>query len=277
MLSKGLSALGAVSYDKAALQGGVEPQSMIRHSPAGARIPFTAALVSEDAAAGSTSSSSDAGLQLQIENAQARLSDFCSSVRQSPLHAAALQQVEQLWQRALARPEVQGQVGRLIEVLEGEVLPNNKHTRRRAEESGPSLHLPGLIRAASSNYSSRKIFARKTAGGKRTYQVALLLDVSQLMQGHLQHCSLEVLAMMADALGKVGLDDFVVMTFGAAPVLVKGPDTAWDQASQLALLEQVNCRTGAQTVATGCNSELVWLMSCECCLQMAWWRNTLLR
>uniref|UniRef100_A0A383V1P5 VWFA domain-containing protein n=1 Tax=Tetradesmus obliquus TaxID=3088 RepID=A0A383V1P5_TETOB len=96
--------------------------------------------------------------------------------------------------------------------------------------------------AVISNYSSHKIFARKTAGGKRTYQVALLLDVSQSMQGHLQQCSLEVLAMLADALGKVGLDDFVVMTFGAAPVLVKGPDTAWDQASQLALLEQVNCK-----------------------------------
>eukprot|EP00775_Hariotina_reticulata_P003371 gene3371-3646_t len=138
---------------------------------------------------------------------------------------------------------IQGLVEQMVQVLEGAVLPHNKHTRRRAEESGPSLYLPALIKAASSNYTNRKIFASKTAGGKRTYQVALLLDVSQSMQGHLQQCGLEVLAVMADALGKVGLDGFVVMTFGAAPVLVKDADTAWDGPSKLALMEQLNCKT----------------------------------
>lgn len=243
VLCKGLAELGAITYDAASRAGGAEPAAMYRHSPPGCRIPFAEAVTSSTHS-NSSSSSDYHQLQSQIDEVQSQLAEYCSNKSNSSLHSPAMQHVQQLWQEALARPAVQGQVNRLVEVLEGAVLPHNKHTRRRAAESGPSLYLPGLVKAASSNYTSQKIFASKTAGGKRTYQVALLLDVSQSMQGHLQQCSLEVLASLADALGKVGLDDFAVMTFGAAPVLVKAPDTAWDAASQLALLEQVNCRAG---------------------------------
>jgi len=43
---------------------------------------------------------------------------------------------------------------------------------------------------------------------------------------------------------QVGVEDFSVLAFGSSAVLVKGPDTPWDAATQLALLEQYNCRKG---------------------------------
>lgn len=251
VLSKGLGGIGAMTYDAASTAGGIQPAAMFRHSPSGQRVPFAeaaeaAAGGAQDSTATSNSSvlSGAAQLQSRVEDVQLQLAKYHSDMGSSLTHSAALQHIQTLWQQALGRPEMQAQVNRLVEVLEGAVLPHNKHTRRRAEESGPSLHLPGLVKAASTNYTSRKIFARKTAGGKRTYQVALLLDVSQSMQGHLQQCSLETLAMLADTLGKVGLDDFLVLTFAAAPVLIKAADTPWDQSAQLALLENVNCATG---------------------------------
>lgn len=247
VLCKGMQGVGKMTYDTASLDGSIEPTTMFRHSAPGSLIPFAEAAAAAVAASGSDHVSGNtvsSSWSQQVDDAQARLVEFSSTVGQSAVHAVALQQVQQLWQQSLARPAVQGQVSRLVEVLEGAVLPHNKHTRRRAEESGPTLHLPGLVKAASSNYTSKKIFARKTAGGKRTYQVALLLDVSQSMQGHLLQCGLETLMMFTEALGQAGLDDFVVMTFGSQATLVKGSDTPWDQTSQLALLDQINCRPG---------------------------------
>eukprot|EP00878_Enallax_costatus_P013375 GHUV01013985.1.p1 GENE.GHUV01013985.1~~GHUV01013985.1.p1 ORF type:complete len:1200 (+),score=534.70 GHUV01013985.1:114-3713(+) len=242
VLCKGMAGIGSITYDTASLDGGVEPGMMYRHSPPGCLIPFA-----EAATAASSSGSIDSSdLAHSVDHAQARLAEYCSTMAQSSLHTAALQEVQQLWQQALSRPTVQGHVSRLVEVLESAVLPHNKHTRRRAEESGPTLHLPGLIKAAVSNYTSKKIFARKSAGGKRTYQVALLLDISQSMQGHLLQCGLEALLMFTEALNQAGLDGFAVMTFGSTTTLVKGADTPWDHASQLALLEQINCRPGHQ-------------------------------
>lgn len=49
---------------------------------------------------------------------------------------------------------------------------------------------------------------------------------------------------MCVSCSQVGIDDFSVITFGSAAVLIKGPDMPWDAASQLALLEQINCRKG---------------------------------
>jgi len=245
VLCQGLAGLGTLSYEMASNEGGILPGSaMFNYSLPGLPIPFMeAALALQDAAASSCSFDNSSST---VDDAKAQLSAYCSSIVQATQHSVALQQVTQLWEQAMARPAMQGQVEQMVQVLEAAVLPHNKHTRRRAEESGPSLYLPALIKAASSNYTNRKIFASKTAGGKRTYQVALLLDVSQSMQGHLQQCGLEVLAVMTDALGRVGLDDFVVMTFGAVPVLVKDADTAWDGPCKLALMEQMNCKTGEE-------------------------------
>jgi hypothetical protein len=250
LLTRGLAGIGSMEYNDAALQGGVKPEAMYKHSSSGLPMPFAAeAIAAAEGSVGGASGSSKGLLlpdllDLLVDEARTGLAQYRSSICQSELHTYLLQQVQQQWQQALAKPALVGQVQRLVEVLESEVLPCNKHTRRRAEESGPSLHLPGLIKAANSNYTNKKIFARKTAGGTRKYQVALLLDVSQSMQGHVQQCSLEVVMMMTEALMQAGIEDFLVLAYGAGSVLVKDGDTPWDQACQLALLEQVNGRTG---------------------------------
>lgn len=211
-LRKGLGGVGSITYNQAAQQGGSMPGTMFRHSLHGARIPpLQAAADAEQrqlsAPQGSSSSSGKGSpssmLEQQVEEAQAALGEYHASLSHGQLHAAALADVQQLWQQALAKPAVRAQVERLVQVLEGEVLPHNKHTRKKAAESGPSLHMQGLLRAASTNYRELKIFARKAGGGKRQYQVALLLDVSESMQGHLLQCGLEALMVMAEALGQV--------------------------------------------------------------------------
>jgi len=210
-LRKGLGGVGSITYNQAAQQGGSMPGTMFRHSLHGAPIPLLQAAADAEqrqlsAPQGSSSASKgipSSMLEQQVEEAQAALGEYHASLSHGQLHAAALADVQQLWQQALAKPAVKAQVERLVQVLEGEVLPHNKHTRRRAAESGPSLHMPGLLRAVSSNYTELKIFARKAGGGKRQHQVALLLDVSESMQGHLLQCGLEALMVMAEALGQV--------------------------------------------------------------------------
>jgi hypothetical protein len=210
-LRKGLDSIGSITYDDAAQQGGTKPGAMYMHSVPHARIPFLEAAAAAIAAAplqtitSSALGSADSSIEQQVEHVQAALSEYHANMIHSHLHAAAVSDVQQLWQQGLSKPSVRAEVDQLVQVLESHVLPHNKHTRRRAAESGPSLHIPGLVKAVSSNFSYTKIFARKAGGGKRQYKVALLLDVSQSMQGHLAQCALEALMMMAEALGQVRL------------------------------------------------------------------------
>jgi len=206
-ITKGLSSMGSISYDAASQAGGSTPTAMFRHSLPNGAIPFLAAAqaaeqVSLSAASGAVSGSRN--LEQQVDEAQAGLSEFLAAISSSSKHSSALAAVQQHWQAGLAKPSVSACVAQLVQVLESAVLPYNKHTRRRGAESGPNLHIPGVIKAASSNYSYSKIFARRSGGGKRRYQLALLLDVSQSMQGHLGLCGLEALMAMAEALVQVG-------------------------------------------------------------------------
>jgi hypothetical protein len=223
-LRKGLGSIGSITYDDAAQQGGSKPGgAMYRHSVPHAKIPFLEAAAAASAGPLQTATSSvqgSAGSQAgsteqQVGDVQAALSAYHASMTHSQLHAAAVSDVQQLWQQGLSKPAVRAEVDRLVQVLESHMLPHNKHTRRRAAESGPSLHIPGLVKAVSSNFSYTKIYARKAGGGKRQYKVALLLDVSQSMQGHLAQCALEAVMVMAEALGQVRLvRGFVRILFG---------------------------------------------------------------
>jgi hypothetical protein len=255
---KGLGALGSSSYGEASQQGSQAPTLMYKHSAPGAPLPFA-----DLAAAGGqgTLPGGDLEVQQHLEEVAAALSSY----RRSAEASLELQQLQGLWQQMMSKPGMQSQVARWVEVLEGDVLPHNKHTRWRAEASGPTLHLPGLVKAAATNFTSNKIFAQKTGGGARRYQVALLLDVSQSMQGHLLQCGLEALVAAAAALEQMGVTDFLVMAFGCRPVLVKGAEDDWDTAAQLALLEAVNCRPGGWAGAS---------LQCKAqCMQSPQWQH----
>ena len=77
--------------------------------------------------------------------------------------------------------QVQSQVQDLVSVLETAVLPVNRHTRRTGDLRGSSLYMPGVIRAAATNWEYKKIWAQKNKGGRRDHHVALLVDVSLSM------------------------------------------------------------------------------------------------
>jgi hypothetical protein len=246
LVTKGLSSLGSSSYAQAQEQGTLQPTLMYKHSAPGAPLPFLEVAMAAMALEG-TPNTAAAGVQQQkqLEDLYTALSRYRSSVEATP----EVQQLQEMWQHMVDKPNLEAQVQRWVEVLEGDVLPPNKHTRRRAETSGPTLHLPGLVKAAASNFTNNRIFAQRTAGAARRYQVALLLDVSQSMQGHLLQCGLEALVAAAEALERMGISDFTVLAFGAHPMLIKDAGSPWDGAAHLALLEAVNCHPGVYSSA----------------------------
>jgi hypothetical protein len=68
------------------------------------------------------------------------------------------------WRRAAMALAVE--IDRMTEVL-GETVPCNRYTRRQAALKGSQLHLPGLMKAACSDYNYKKIFSARTGGGTR--------------------------------------------------------------------------------------------------------------
>lgn len=77
--------------------------------------------------------------------------------------------------------QVAGQVRDLVAPLETVVMPTNRFTRRTGSARGTSLHMPGVIKALASDWSYKKLFAVRGAGGRREYRVVLLLDCSLSM------------------------------------------------------------------------------------------------
>jgi hypothetical protein len=123
----------------------------------------------------------------------------------------------------------------LASVLEAGMLPSNKFTRRSGDVRGQSLYLPGVLRAAATDWTYRRIFAVKNKGGRREHSLVLAIDVSHSM--HRSHASeaVEAVVMWAEALQLVGVD-WSLLTFGERVTLVKAEHQAWDEAAQYALL-----------------------------------------
>jgi Mg-chelatase subunit ChlD len=131
------------------------------------------------------------------------------------------------------------EIDHLTEVLEEAVLPCNRYTRRQAALKGSQLHLPGLMKAACTDYRYKKIFSTRTAGGTREYGIALVVDVSQSMDGHKIMCAMSALVMFVEALGRLRLENFSIVLFGETVELVKAPTQEWDSGAVLSLLQRV--------------------------------------
>ncbi|CAF2180053.1 unnamed protein product [Rotaria magnacalcarata] len=72
-----------------------------------------------------------------------------------------------------------------MSVFSDVVFPFNKFTRRRAALRGSSLYLSDLIKAMTSEWSYKKIFSLKLAGGKRDHALCLVLDITVSMFGNM--------------------------------------------------------------------------------------------
>ena len=127
----------------------------------------------------------------------------------------------------------------LADVLDEVVIPNNRFTRRRADFKGSQLHLQGLIKAVITDFTYKRFFSSRTAGGKRSYWVVLALDISQSMEGHLLHASIASLLMFIEAFKRLDFSGFSVVTFGGVVEVVKGWSQEWDDTCVLSLLRRV--------------------------------------
>ena len=125
-------------------------------------------------------------------------------------------------------------------MLSDVVFPNNKYTRRRADYRGSQLYLPGLIKAVITDFSYKRFFSTRTAGGRREYSVAIVMDVSQSMLGHLEDCAVMTLVILLSALVQAGIEHVSVVLFGSKVRVVKVASMAWDPVAMLLLLHNLD-------------------------------------
>jgi len=149
-----------------------------------------------------------------------------------------LQMVERWWKEL--EDELEPLILDLLPVLEDCVLPCNKYTRRAASLRGTSLYLPGLVKAMVSNWQYKKYFSTKSAGGKREYNISVVIDTSASMRcgTNKNESTLGFLGLLL-TLARIGIDDFSVVTFGRRVRVVKTSNQQWDNESKFLLLSQL--------------------------------------
>ncbi|CAF1312641.1 unnamed protein product, partial [Rotaria sordida] len=148
-----------------------------------------------------------------------------------------MQDIEKNWISEEYR--LSGVVEDVSTVLGDLVLPFNKFTRRRAALRGSSLYLPGLIKAMTSEWTYKKIFSSKLAGGKRDHAVCLVLDVSTSMLGTLSTGLKEAIIVLTAALRKLDLTQFGIIIFGREVRLIKSNEQLWDATTIYTLVNEL--------------------------------------
>ena len=99
-----------------------------------------------------------------------------------------------------------------VSVFEEALFNSNQFTRYKAASKGSSLHLPGLIKAVTSNYTYKKYFKVKQAGERRNYGVCLILDISLSMRGELSRNSFRSLLLFLASIHQIGIEEtFIVL------------------------------------------------------------------
>lgn len=218
------------------LQVGLDKAYLV--SKPGAQIPY---LTSSKA----TSDDDSTWLVVSPEGMSGAISDLNASHAKLLSSPQELGRAAEAWQAAASR--LTGQIEDFAEVLGDVVFPVNCHTRRCGDLSGASLHLPGLIKALCTDFAYKKIFSAKKAGGRREYSVALVVDVSTSMQGHLADAAIETLVCMISALVQIGIENFAIVSFGQQVRLLKACSMSWDAAAMHLLLSKltfdVDCAT----------------------------------
>jgi len=144
-----------------------------------------------------------------------------------------------------AERKVELSISDMVTVFEGNALLVNRFTRRKADVRGTSIHIGGLIKAESSGWTSPKFMSSLSTGGKRFYNIAIAIDLSMSIHGHLATCVMESLVIMIAALQRCGIDNFSILTFGSDVQILKTEDQPWDDATKLLLLSSLVFRQTA--------------------------------
>jgi Mg-chelatase subunit ChlD len=230
--------VGRLDLERAMKESCVEsPETLYKVSRMGAVVPYLAA-VREQAR---VSEHDIYSLTTVIESATAFTA---TAFREAPAEIAI---AFQRWGEA--ERSLGSHVTELAAVFEDVVFPHNKFARKRADLKGP-IYLPGLIKAMSTNFSYKKIFSSKTAGGRRQYAVAILVDVSASMAGHIEECTVESLVLLLCALQQAGIESVSIICFGSVLTLVKTEQQPWDASTAYALLSSLRFGAGDSGLGT---------------------------
>ena len=173
-----------------------------------------------------------------IEQALQDLQNVLAQLNFSSSLASQLDQADKGWKAAVST--LGRQIEDLVVVFEEAVFPNNRFTRRRGDYHGSSLHLPGLIKAVSTDFNYKKIFSSKTAGGRKQYTVSLLVDISLSMNGLLAQSAVEALVTIIAALTRLNLESFSILLFGERVRIMKSHEMSWDTAAIFMLLSTLS-------------------------------------
>lgn len=125
------------------------------------------------------------------------------------------------------------------EVLGSLVFPLNKFTRRCAALHGSSLHMPGVIKAMTTGWKHKKIFAAKLAGGKRDHAVCLAIDVSTSMLGPASAARWRAIVVLVTALRHIAVESISIVVFGRSVRLIKTVDQEWDARVVYTLIKEL--------------------------------------
>ncbi|CAF4476496.1 unnamed protein product, partial [Rotaria magnacalcarata] len=79
----------------------------------------------------------------------------------------------------------------------------------------------------TTEWSYKKIFSAKLAGGKRDHAACIVLDVSTSMFGLLGKSLQETTITLIGALQKLGLENYGIIVFGSKIRLVKTNEQTW--------------------------------------------------
>ena len=173
-----------------------------------------------------------------VEQAVQNLHKVLAQVSANSELSSQLDQADEGWKSAVSTLEKQ--IEDLAVVFEQVVFPNNRFTRKRGAYHGSSLHLPGLIKAVSTDFNYKKIFSSKTAGGRRQYNVTILVDVSLSMNGLLAQSAVEALVTIISALSRLSLESFSILLFGERVRIIKSHEMPWDSAAIFTLLSSLS-------------------------------------
>lgn len=239
-----VDAVGKMEFEASTTSGCAKPKVMYAHCPMENPLPFEA-LLPQDALDGTKVAGDADKRRVALEGCTAALDKMYTEVRRA-VGETGLSAAEALW--AAARVKVAPTVTELAGVFEEVVFPNNRYTRRRADQRGAQLYLPGLIKAVLSDFNYKKIFSTKSAGGKREYTACIVLDTSMSMGGHLQDCAVETLVLLILALQQAGIESWSLIACGQRVVLLKSEQQPFDSTAIFALLSNIRFDAGVGTL-----------------------------
>jgi len=242
--------VGKKAREELEAQGASDQRVLISVSPQGKDIPLLQKAIQDERLVAESNSET----WEEFEDALSGCSRFYEEIEKDVKFSRSERAKVQNYWDELTR-DLSQDIEEYVNVLEEHALPLNKYTRKRGALKGSSLHLPGLVKAVSSNFTYKRFFAQKTAGGKRNYSICLALDLSVSMDGHLGDCASETMICMIAALEQCEIP-FSIVLFGKHIRIIKMEEQVWGPAVLWTLMSHLRTREDVTYDADGIDAAL---------------------